>query len=109
MAAVEGRIVNIAFMRGSKVDINMMPVMMKRLTLTGSTLRAQSSQAKAAIAQQLYQRVWPKLICGELSPLIHSVFDWDKVADAHQLMESGAHSGKIVLRINAQGDLPQAR
>lgn len=99
-AAVEGRIVNIAFMRGSKTDINMMPMMMKRLTLTGSTLRAQSSQNKAAIAQQLHQNVWPKLISGELSPLIHSVFEWQYVADAHQLMESGAHSGKIVLSIN---------
>lgn len=104
-AAIEGCIVNIAFMRGSKVDLNMMPVMMKRLTLTGSTLRAQSAKAKAAIAQQLYQHVWPKLIHGELSPLIHSVFEWQHVADAHKLMESGAHAGNIVLSINTAREL----
>lgn len=78
----------------------MMPVMMKRLTLTGSTLRAQSSQAKAAIARQLYERVWPKLVDGSIAPFIDTVFEWQDVTDAHQLMESGTHSGKIVLRIN---------
>lgn len=104
-AAVEGRIVNIAFMRGSKVEVNMMPVMMKRLTLTGSTLRAQSSQTKAAIARQLYERVWPKLVDGSIAPFIDTVFEWQDVTDAHQLMESGAHSGKIVLRINEPDSL----
>lgn len=96
-AAPDGRIVNIAFMRGSRVDVNMMPVMLKRLTLTGSTLRSQSNSAKAAIARQLLELVWPKILNAEIAPLIDSVFDFSDVKAAHQRLESGAHIGKIVL------------
>ncbi len=95
----EGRLVNIAFLKGSKVELNFMPVMLKRLTLTGSTLRPQSVAAKAAIAAELRARVWPLLDAGEVAPLVHARFPLDRAAEAHQLMESSAHIGKIVLEV----------
>ena len=97
--AVEGRLVNIAFLKGAKVELNFMPVMLKRLTLTGSTLRPQPVAAKARIAQALRQRVWPLLDEGRVAPVIHVTFPLDAAADAHRLMESSAHIGKIVLTL----------
>lgn len=100
-AAKDGRIVNIAFLDGSKIQIDLMPLMLKRLTLTGSTLRAQSADAKAKIAQQLKTQVWPLLDAGKIKPVIDSVFPLAEVAKAHERMESGNHVGKIVLNIHS--------
>ncbi len=102
-AAKDGRIVNIAFLNGSKTELDLMPLMLKRLTLTGSTLRAQSPQAKAQIAKELKAQVWPLLNEQKLKPVIDSVFPFAEVAAAHKRMESGQHIGKIVLSL---GDNP---
>lgn len=102
LAAVDGRIVQIAFLKGSKVEVNFMPVMLKRLTLTGSTLRPQPASVKAAIAQSLRTRVWPRIEAGAIRPLIAATFPLAEAAAAHRLMESGAHIGKIVLTIEPQ-------
>ncbi len=101
VAAKDGRIVNIAFLNGSKSQLDLMPLMLKRLTLTGSTLRAQSPAAKAKIAQQLKAQVWPLLDTQRIKPLIDSVFPLAEVAKAHERMESGNHIGKIVLNIHS--------
>lgn len=101
VAAVEGRIANIAFQGGFRSEINFLPLLMKRLTLSASTLRAQSSEQKASIAKALRERVWPLLGRGELKPVIDSVYPFAAVAEAHQRMESGAHIGKIVLDLTA--------
>lgn len=96
-AAKDGRIVNIAFLHGSKVQVDFMPLMLKRLTLTGSTLRAQSAQAKALIARELEENVWPLLINKTIHPVIDSIFPFAQVAAAHARMESNRHIGKIIL------------
>ncbi len=98
-AAVDGRIVNIAFLRGPKVEVNLLPVMLKRLTLTGSTLRARSVGFKGAIAEKLKAKVWPLIEAGRIRPVIDTVFPLTQAAKAHALMESSAHMGKIVLRV----------
>jgi len=95
----DGRLVNIAFMKGSVAELNMMPVMLRRLTLTGSTLRPQSDDAKARMAQGLLQHVWPLVAAGSVRPLIHAEFPLAQAADAHRLMESNTHVGKIVLTV----------
>lgn len=95
--APDGRHVSIAFLRGSKVELNFMPVMLKRLTLTGSTLRPQSVERKGEIARQLRDKVWPLISKGEIKPVIHATFPLAEAAQAHQLMESSQHIGKIVL------------
>lgn len=100
IAAMDGRIVNIAFLRGSEVTINMMPVMLKRLTLSGSTLRPQTAQSKAAIADQLRDRVWPLIADGQIKPLVAATFPLAQAADAHRLMESSTHIGKIILSLD---------
>lgn len=97
--APDGRLVNIAYLKGSKVELNFMPIMLKRLTLTGSTLRSQSDSAKAAIAAALKQHVWPLLNAGEIKPLIHSTFPLEKANEAHTLMEGFGHTGKIMLEV----------
>jgi NADPH2:quinone reductase len=100
VAALEGRIVNINYVRGSKVEIDFRPVMMKRLTLTGSTLRPQSTEAKAAIARSLQERVWPLIEAGQMKPHVAKIFPLPEAAAAHRFMESGAHIGKIILAID---------
>ena len=97
--AVDGRLVNIAFLTGPKAEINFALVMAKRLTITGSTLRPQSIAAKAQIAQQLLSRVWPLIEAGQVGPVMHSEFALADAAAAHRLMETNAHIGKIVLRV----------
>lgn len=92
-----GRHVSIAFLHGPKADVNFAPVMMKRLVLTGSTLRARSTDFKAAIAEQLLEHVWPLLESGAIKPVIDSVFPLSDAAYAHRRMESSKHIGKIVL------------
>jgi putative PIG3 family NAD(P)H quinone oxidoreductase len=96
-AKVEGRIVQIAFLRSPKTEVNLQPLMMKRLTLTGSTLRARSVEEKGAIAAAVRQHVWPLIEGGKVKPMIHAKFPLSKAADAHRLMEADTHIGKIVL------------
>ncbi len=93
----DGRLVNIAFLSGSKVDIDMMPVMVKRLTLTGSTLRPRDDAFKGRLAAALRENVWPLLDAGRVKPMIHTTFPLAQAAAAHRLMESSAHIGKIIL------------
>lgn len=95
--AVEGRLVQIAFLQGSKVEIDLMPVMLKRLTFTGSTLRARPVAQKAAIAEALKREIWPALDAGTVKPEIHATFPLEEARKAHELMESSAHLGKILL------------
>jgi putative PIG3 family NAD(P)H quinone oxidoreductase len=97
--AVEGRLVFIAFLRGAKVELNLAPVMMKRLTVTGSTLRARPVADKAPIAQALHEIVWPLLANGTVKPIIDRTFPLIEAAAAHALMESNRHIGKILLQI----------
>ena len=100
--ALEGRYCFIAFLEGGKADIDFRPLMMKRQTITGSTLRARPDAQKSAIAVSLKQRVWPLLAAGSVRPVIHTIFTMDEVVSAHRLMESSAHIGKIML--NVAGD-----
>ncbi|MFT4715468.1 MAG: NADPH2:quinone reductase [Paracoccaceae bacterium] len=97
--ATDGRLVMIAFLGGPKANINFAQVMVKRLTLTGSTLRPQSDQAKAEIAADLREKVWPLLNNGTVEPVMDSTFDLVDAADAHRRLESSGHIGKIVLKI----------
>ena len=102
LLGIEGRLVQIAFLEGSKApDIDLLPVMLKRLTLTGSTLRPRSVADKAAIANSLREKVWPLLEAGKVTPVIHAIFPIAEVAKAHALMESSQHIGKIMLSVKA--------
>jgi NADPH2:quinone reductase len=98
-AAVEGRIVQIAFQGSAKATVNFMRVMLKRLTHTGSTLRARSVADKAAIARALEDKAWPLLVSGDVKPVIYKTFPLAEAAAAHALMESSQHIGKIVLTV----------
>jgi NADPH:quinone reductase-like Zn-dependent oxidoreductase len=102
--AEEGRHVSIAVQRGAKAEIPIWQVMARRLTLTGSTLRARSAAFKSALAAELRDKVWPRLEAGEARPVIDSVFPLERAADAHRRMENGDHIGKIVLRMGKTGD-----
>lgn len=97
IAKVEGRIVQIAFLRSPKTEVNLMPLMLKRLTFTGSTLRARSVEEKGAVAAAVRQHVWPLIEAGKVKPVIHATFPLARAADAHRLMEADTHIGKIVL------------
>lgn len=97
VAAPEGRIVNIAYQRGFKTEVNFLPLLMKRLTLTGSTLRAQTAQQKSQMVIELRERVMPLLEAGRIAPVIDSEFALEDVEAAHARMESGEHMGKILL------------
>ncbi|WP_068117182.1 NAD(P)H-quinone oxidoreductase [Tropicimonas marinistellae] len=97
--ADDGRLVQIAFLKGPKVELNFAQVMLRRLTITGSTLRPQSDLAKARIASSLREKVWPLLDAGSIAPVMDSEFPLDKADQAHARMESSGHVGKIVLRV----------
>ncbi|MFT4613752.1 MAG: NADPH2:quinone reductase [Bacteroidia bacterium] len=99
VAAPEGRIVNIAYMRGFKAEVNFAPLLMKRLTLTGSTLRAQTFAQKAVMVEELLEHVFPHLENGNIRPLVDSTFTLENAQDAHTRMESGEHMGKIILTL----------
>ena len=100
LLALEGRLVQIAFQQGSKLaDFDMIPIMMRRLTITGSTLRAQPPENKARIALGLLTHLWPLFASGKLRVVIHKVFDFDDVVDAHAMLESGKHVGKLLLKV----------
>jgi len=95
--AVEGRIVQIALQGGPKVQMNLLPIMLKRLTLTGSTLRPRTVAQKAMIAHSLREKVWPLLEAEKVRPIIHATFPLAEASEAHRMMESSQHIGKIVL------------
>ncbi len=96
-AAREGRIVSIAFLEGSRAEINFMDVMRKHLVLTGSTLRARPIGEKGRIASALRERVWPLLENGRVRPIVHATFDLRDASKAHAMMEESSHIGKIIL------------
>ena len=96
----EGRLVQIAFLQGSKVsNFNFLPVMMRRLTITGSTLRPRSVEEKSSIANALREHVWPLLESRKIKIVVHKIFPWSEVAEAHRMMERSEHVGKIVLSL----------
>jgi len=97
--ADDGRLVQIAFLQGPKIELNFAHLMMRRLTITGSTLRPQSDLAKAEIAQQLRTHVWPLLASGQISPVMDQEFALADASAAHTRMESSKHIGKIVLKV----------
>ena len=97
--ADDGRLVQIAFLQGPKVELNFAQVMMRRLMITGSTLRPQSDLSKAEIARQLQADVWPLLSAGRIAPVMDQEFSLENAAAAHARMESSQHIGKIVLKI----------
>ncbi|MBT8476609.1 MAG: NAD(P)H-quinone oxidoreductase [Alphaproteobacteria bacterium] len=95
----DGRLVQIAFLTGPRVAVNFAQVMVRRLTITGSTLRPQSDLAKARIAEALRAQVWPLLSSGQVAPVMDSEFALENAADAHRRLESSDHVGKIVLKV----------
>lgn len=101
LLAVNGRLVQIAFLEGSKAEIDALPIMTKRLSFTGSTLRPRSDEDKGAIARALADKVLPLMEQGSCRPLIHAVFPLEQAAQAHALMESSKHIGKIMLKVRA--------
>jgi len=98
----DGRLVQIAFLKGAKVELNFAQIMTRRLTVTGSTLRPQSDLSKSQIASELLEKIWPLLGTGRINPVINSVFDLNDVSSAHLLMESSKHIGKIVLKVDGR-------
>lgn len=99
LLAVEGRLLQIAFLKTAKAEIDFSIMMRKRATITGSTLRPRSPAEKGAIARELRQQVWPLLEQGVVAPVIHEVFPLERAADAHRLMESSTHVGKLILSV----------
>lgn len=99
VAAPEGRIVNIAYMRGFKAEVNFAPLLMKRLTMTGSTLRAQSFAQKTVMVEEILQHVYPLLESGEVKPIIDSIYPLEQAEEGHARMQSGQHMGKIILKM----------
>jgi NADPH:quinone reductase len=95
--AVEGRLVTIAFSAGHKADVSIAPIMIKRLTWTGSTLRPQSDEVKASIAESLRRNIWPLIENGSVRPVIYKTYPMGEAEQAHRLMESSSHIGKILL------------
>ena len=99
--ADEARLVQIAIQNGAKAEINLLPIMLKRLTITGSTLRARDDLFKARIAEKLKQQVWPLLSNGTIKPIIYQRFALNEASKAHELMESSHHIGKILLETSS--------
>ena len=95
--APDARIVQLAFRAGSKVEVDLMPIMLKRLTLTGSTLRSRPDAFKAAIAKDVEEKVWPLFEQGKLKTLTHTIFPMEEAVAAHEMMEASTHLGKILL------------
>jgi NADPH2:quinone reductase len=98
-AAPDARIIQLAFAQGSKVEINLMPVMLKRLSYTGSTLRTRPAAFKSRVARELEEKVWPLIGSGKIKPVVNATFALADAGKAHALMESSAHIGKIVLKL----------
>ncbi len=97
--ALDGRLVQIALLEGGKVQVDIAPIMVKRLSFTGSTLRPRTAQQKADIAQALTEKIWPLIESGKLLPVIYQTFKFEEVVQAHELMESSKHIGKIMLKL----------
>lgn len=97
--ALDGRLVLIAFLGGPKAEVNFSQVMVKRLTVTGSTLRPQSDLAKARIAEELRDHVWPLISAGQIAPVMDSTFSLDEAVKAHERLEDASHIGKIVMTL----------
>jgi NADPH:quinone reductase-like Zn-dependent oxidoreductase len=97
--AMEGRLVQIAFLRGARAEVNLSPLMQKRIWFTGSTLRPRTVEQKGAIARALREHVWPRLEAGALRPVVHATFPLAQAAEAHAALEAGDHVGKIVLTV----------
>jgi NADPH:quinone reductase-like Zn-dependent oxidoreductase len=97
--APDGRLVFIAFQKGVKAEINFLPIMLKRLTVTGSTLRPRDAVFKSAVARALQAKVWPLIESGTVRPIVHATFPLAQAGEAHQMMEEGQHIGKIVLTV----------
>lgn len=97
--ASDGRLMQIGIQQGSKAEINLAALLMKRLTLAGSTLRPRGDEFKTKIARQLREKVWPLLESGQVKPVIDSVFPLAEADRAHRLMESSQHIGKIILEL----------
>jgi NADPH:quinone reductase len=97
--AVEGRLVQIAFLQGAKMELDCLPILVKRLTFTGSTLRPRAIEEKASIARSLEEKVWPLLASKRVRPVIHAVFPLAEAQKAHALMETSTHIGKIMLKV----------
>jgi len=95
----DARIVQLAFAKGSKVDVNLMPVMLKRLVFTGSTLRSRPAEQKTEIARELKEKVWPLFAAGRLKPVAGTTLPLEETAEAHRMMEAAEHTGKIVLTV----------
>ncbi|MEI9747716.1 NAD(P)H-quinone oxidoreductase [Moellerella wisconsensis] len=104
VAAKFGRIIQIGMMKGNPQNLNMMPLMVKRLTHTGSTMRSRNIQEKSQIAQQIKQQVWPLVQQGKIQPIINKTYPLDQAADAHRFMESGDLIGKIVLVVDTHNE-----
>ena len=100
LLAPDGRLVIIAVQDGPKATVNLMPILLKRLTVTGSTLRPRSLAEKSALAEALREEVWPLLETGRIRPIIHQTFPLEGVREAHALMESNRHIGKIILTVD---------
>lgn len=100
VAAKFGRIIQVGMMKGMPKNLNMMPMMIKRLIHTGSTMRSRTVEEKAEIAQELKQQVWPLITSGKIKPIINAIYPLDEVGKAHQLMESGDLIGKVMLDLS---------
>ena len=97
--ADEGRLVFIAFLRGPKTELDVNELMRRRLTITGSTLRPRPVEFKGAIARNLREKIWPLIEAGKIKPVIYRTFPLARASEAHALMESSQHIGKIVLTV----------
>jgi len=95
----DGRLVLISFLQGSKVEFDFMPVMVKRLTVTGSTMRPRTVDEKARIRDQVLSEVWPALASGRIRVHLFGIYPLEKVGEAHRIMESSQHIGKLVLQL----------
>jgi NADPH2:quinone reductase len=99
LLATGGRLVHIATSHGSQVTADLRAIMIKRLLVTGSTLRSRSIEEKSSLARSVEREVWPLFVSGQMRAVIDTLFPLERAADAHRLMESGVHSGKIVLQM----------
>ncbi len=99
LLAPEGRLVYIAFLKGTRAEVDFLPVMLRRLTITGATLRPRPVEEKSAIARALRRSIWPQIEAGKIKPVVHATFPLHQASEAHRLMESGTHIGKIVLKV----------
>ena len=102
LLATGGRLVHIAFSHGSQVTVDLRTMMTKRLLITGSTLRPRTLAEKSSLARAVEQELWPLFASGQLRPVVDFAFPLERAAEAHQLMESGRHKGKIVLEMHSR-------